>query len=155
MLITAALVIAGCVAVYLRLQRMLKRTCVQLRREFQAQIDSLSAGVRALERRAVTQPAAAPASALASPGKVEPLVASAVAPIAAQAPATATQAAEEVTPEVLTAITETVTALLGKKVHIRSVKILRRLNAKVSPWAQQGRVVVQASHNLAQRSRKP
>ncbi|MGA2416235.1 MAG: hypothetical protein ABSF59_17410 [Candidatus Sulfotelmatobacter sp.] len=59
--------------------------------------------------------------------------------------------AEEIAPETLAAITETITGLLGRKVRIRSVKRLHAPEAGLSSWAQQGRVVVQASHNLAQR----
>jgi hypothetical protein len=114
----AAVVLAGWAAGYLGSRRALQRTCAELRREFQRQLDALSAKVETLER-------------------------SAGAGIAA--------ATDEVTPEVLRTITETVSALLGRKVRIRSVKILQTPEATASSWAQQGRVVVQASHNLAQR----
>jgi len=42
-----------------------------------------------------------------------------------------------------------VTAFLGKKVRIRSAKMLYA-HESFNAWSQQGRVVVQASHNLAQ-----
>jgi len=102
-MLTAAIVIAGWVAVYISAQRMLKRTCAQLRHEFQERIDSLAANVEARERTAVAGPtaAAAPASALVVPGEVEFLATNAVAPIALQAGATAPQGPEEATPETL------------------------------------------------------
>jgi hypothetical protein len=124
-ILIAAVVIVGWVVVYIASQRVLTRTCAELRREFQRQIDALSTNVRAAERSAGAETAAVPAQA--------------------------TSAAEEITPEILRTITETITALLGRKVRIRSVKILQTANPMVSSWAQQGRVVVQASHNLAQR----
>ena len=63
------------------------------------------------------------------------------------------QASEEISPDTLAAISRTVTDLFGKRVQIRSVKLLQTSNVG-SQWAQQGRVVVQASHNLTQRGRE-
>ena len=68
---------------------------------------------------------------------------------AASAPATGvkTAAKEEVTPEILVVITAAVTAYLGKKVRIRSAKLLQSPYEVVNPWSQQGRAIVQASHH--------
>ena len=52
----------------------------------------------------------------------------------------------EVTPEMLVVITAAVTAFLGKKVRIRSAKMLQSSYEVVNPWSQQGRVFVHASH---------
>jgi hypothetical protein len=57
---------------------------------------------------------------------------------------------EEVTPETLAVITASVTAFLGKKVRIRSARMLRT-PYDANPWARQGRVMIQTSHNLVQR----
>jgi methylmalonyl-CoA carboxyltransferase large subunit len=59
--------------------------------------------------------------------------------------------AGEVTPEMLVVITAAVTAFLGKKVRIRSAKMLQSPYEVVNPWSQQGRVFVQASHILRSR----
>jgi hypothetical protein len=135
------LVVAGWLAVWLDSRRVLKRTSADLRLEFQRQIEELSAKVTAVERTADRQTAVAASAALA-PGTTRP-------------PAeTTAQVSEEITPEALATIAETITALLGRKVRIRSVKILQTHNAIANPWAQQGRVVVQASHDLAQRGRE-
>jgi hypothetical protein len=134
-MLIAALVIAGWVVVYISSRRALKRTRAELRHEFQQQIDALSANATALPRTAVVKTTAAPASA-------EPQA------------ATVTQGAEEITSETLATIAETITALLGRKVRIRSVKVLENPHAVDNPWAQQGRVVVQASHNFTQRGRE-
>jgi hypothetical protein len=53
-------------------------------------------------------------------------------------------AEEEVPAETLALIAVAVTAYLGKKVKIRSARSLQTVN----PWAQAGRAIVQASHNL-------
>jgi hypothetical protein len=132
--LVAALVIAGCLAVFISSRLMLTRTCAGLRLELQRQIDSLSAKITALEETASARTAAL------APGKIE----------ASAAPG----ASDEITPETLAAIVETITALLGRKVHIRSVKILETPNAIANPWAQHGRAVVQASHDLAQPKRE-
>jgi type VI protein secretion system component VasF len=57
----------------------------------------------------------------------------------AQAPA-----AEEVSAETLAMIAAAVTAYLGKKVKIRSARLMPTVNQ----WTQAGRTVIQASHNL-------
>lgn len=153
--LTAALVIAGWVAVSINSRRTLQRTCAEVRLEFQRQIDSLSASVRVLEQAAAARTSAAPISAVAESRKMESPAGSAASSIAAQAQAPVTQTLAAVTPETLATITETITALLGRKVRIRSVKTLPTPDAIVNSWAQRGRVVVQASHYLAARRREP
>lgn len=59
--------------------------------------------------------------------------------------------AGEVTPEVLVILVAAITAYLGKKVRIRSAKQLPSPYEIANLWALQGRVVVQASHNLRSR----
>lgn len=55
----------------------------------------------------------------------------------------------EITPERMALIAAVVTTFLGRKVKIHQA---RQVNPEVvSPWAQQGRVFVQASHALARR----
>jgi hypothetical protein len=61
----------------------------------------------------------------------------------ARVPAAA-PAEEHISPEILAVIAVAVTAFLGKKVKIRSASLLQTAN----PWAQAGRAIVQASHNL-------
>jgi hypothetical protein len=52
-----------------------------------------------------------------------------------------------ITPETLSVIAASVTAFLGKKVRIRSARTMQTPYA-VQPWARQGRLTVQTSHNL-------
>jgi len=126
-MLIAALVIAGWVLVYISSRRALRRTREELRLEFQRQINALSANVNAPERTAAS---------------------------AARPQAIVSQVPEEITSETLATIAETITSLLGRKVRIRSVKMLETPSAVANPWAQQGRVIVQASHNAAQRGRE-
>lgn len=71
------------------------------------------------------------------------------------AAATADEAAkpedEEVTPEVMAVLAAAATAFLGRKVRVLSAKLLESPHRVVNAWSQQGRVFVQASHNLRSR----
>ena len=62
------------------------------------------------------------------------------------APAPAPAESEEITPEILVVLTAAVAAFLGKKARIRRASLVSRGSG--NSWAQQGRVFVQASHNL-------
>ncbi len=57
-------------------------------------------------------------------------------------------AAQEVSSEVLVILAAAATTFLGKKVRIRSAKMLQTPYEIVNPWAQHGRVFIQASHHL-------
>jgi hypothetical protein len=138
-LLIAALVIA---AVFVSWRRSLKRTSAELQR----QIDSVSERVQALEQAGEARTI----STVPESRKMEPSGEAALPPMASKA-----QPLEEITPETLAKVTETVTVLLGRKVHVRSVKLLPTPDAIVNPWAQQGRAVIQASHNFSQRRREP
>jgi hypothetical protein len=128
-LLTTAIVIAAGLMVFVGLRRSLRRTSAELRLEFQRQADSLAARVAILEQE-IDAPAAPAARSTAE-----------------------AQAADEITPETLATIAKTVATLLGRKVQIRSVKILPAPDAIANPWAQRGRAIVQASHDFSQRSR--
>ncbi len=73
--------------------------------------------------------------------EVERLLGGAKAPVPAPA-----MPAEEVSPETIVILSAAVAAFLGKRARIRSARLVR--TAPSSAWAQQGRVFVQASHNL-------
>ena len=74
------------------------------------------------------------------------------AAVEVKAPAAKQAVHGEVTPEMLVVIAAAVTAFLGKKVRIRSAKMLQSPYEVVNPWSQQGRVFVQASHIMRPRS---
>ncbi|MBI3475249.1 MAG: hypothetical protein HY010_05930 [Acidobacteria bacterium] len=105
------------------------------------QVQQLTSTVRALESQiAQLVKASSPA-----PSQVSSI---AVAPPPVVAPAPAAAPEEEITPELLVVMAAAVTVFLGKTVRIRSAKRLQSPYEIVNPWAQQGRVFVQASHNL-------
>lgn len=134
-LMAAGLVVAGWIVVYAVAQRKLKRALADLRREMDEQISAAVALVRTTQGQTPDGGKNTPSAVLveAKPG--------------------ATSVVEGgITPEVLAVIAAAVTAFLGKKVRIRSAKVLQTPYEIINPWAQQGRVVVQASHNLLPRA---
>jgi methylmalonyl-CoA carboxyltransferase 12S subunit len=64
----------------------------------------------------------------------------------ASSPVTLQAAPEELSQETLAVIAAAVAAYLGKTVRVRGARRLPQ--EEVSTWAQQGRVYIQASHNL-------
>ena len=97
----------------------------KLRRDMQGEIATLKAALAAVKGG---RPAAAPVSAPVSPVP-----------------------AIEVGPEIIAILAASVTAFLGKKVRIRSAKMLQTPYEIVNPWAQRGRVFIHASRNLPRR----
>jgi len=142
--VMAVLVGAGCVVSYVALRRTLRRAVSERQQATERQLSALAATLRALEARVAEltkppelQPAAAPVIEM-----------EAAAPDVKEADH---REKEEVTPEMLVVIAAAVTAFLLKNVRIRSAKTLQSFHEDVSPWSQQGRVFVQASHNLRSR----
>lgn len=105
--------------------------------ELAEQIKSMQHSLTALDlKRAEKAPVAEPAPA--KPAAV---------PQPSEAPAKPA-APEAVPEEIMLVIAAAVAAFVGKSARIRSA---RYLYEGMSPWAQQGRVFVQASHNLMHR----
>ncbi len=151
LLIAAGLVAVVCGVIYVRLKRAFRQATVDLQRAGELQINALAATVKELERRV-----AGLSSELSEAVKTKPVKGPVAAPVVPAAAAPTVQTAptrrqEEITPELLVVMAAAVTAFLGKKVRIRSAKMLQSPYEIVNPWSQQGRVFVQASHNLRSR----
>ena len=101
---------------------------IAARRAVRQELDSLRASLQERNGQA-PPPTPAPAQAV-------------VQPAAAPTPSEP----EEITPEMLVVLTAAVAAFLGKKARIRRASLVSRGSG--NSWAQQGRVFVQASHNL-------
>lgn len=132
MLLLGAAMVAGWFVTHLSYRRMVRRAAEELRAELQQQlrwVAELEKAAPAGERPVTLQQSATPAV-----GSV---------------PAPAESQDEEISPELMVVIAAAVTAFLGKKVRIHQARMVNP--EVVSPWAQQGRVVVQASHSLAGR----
>lgn len=147
--ILAVLAVAGCVAGLVGVQRRM-RAAAELQQKTEQQLQQLANTLRALEARVAEMSAEmtkAPAAAKAAP---VPAPVPASAPVGAVGPA-AKKKEEEISPELLVVMAAAVTVFLGKQVRIRSAKMLQSPYEIVNPWSQQGRVFVQASHNLRSR----
>ena len=105
-------------------------------RAAEGQLSELAAAFKALEARVavLSQTAGSPVAEAAAPASV--------------AKEAVHREKEEVTPEMLVVIAAAVTAFLGKKVRIRSAKMLRPALEGANPWSLQGRISVHASHHL-------
>ncbi len=122
-------------------RRAVRREVDQLRGELREQRRRLAELETALASMTGKTAAAIPEAAVAALPAAE-------ADAAASAHAEAARAEEpEITPERMALIAAVVTAFLGRKVKIHQARLVNP--EVVSPWAQQGRVFVQASHALA------
>lgn len=64
-----------------------------------------------------------------------------------------TKVSKGITPAIVAVIEEAATAFLGTRIRILSVKILSESAQDSSSWAEKGRDIIHASHNLVQRGR--
>jgi Tfp pilus assembly protein FimV len=112
--------------------------------QLERQLEEMRALIAA--QAANSAPVLAKAAAAASGGAVS-------APALAPPPAKAAKAAkreqveEGISPAILAVIAAAVAHFVGTSARVRSARLVHPMGA--SPWAQQGRVFVQASHNLA------
>ena len=131
-------VVAASALAYTLSQRAFRRSLSELEDKTNRQLNLLSDAAKSLEAEFAQLRKSVPAESTA-----------AAAPAPSPQPrAVAAEEAQEITPDTLVVLAAAVTAFLGKKVHIRSAKMLQSPYEIVNPWAQQGRVIVQASHNL-------
>jgi uncharacterized protein YkwD len=95
-------------------------------------------------------PAALPAAQVAIPAAEPAPAAVPASAAAATAVASEPPPSEQLDDEILAVLTAAVAAFLGKTVRIRRARLMGPLQPS-NAWAQQGRVYVQASHNLGAR----
>lgn len=135
------LVGAGCAAIYAGLARAMRRAMRERQRQMERRLDAMATTVKALQARIVEldrlQAARAPEIT--------------VTPISKLAEKESGRKKEGVKPEIVVALTAAATAFLGKKARIRSAHLLPSEPDSAGAWAQQGRVIVQTSHNLRPR----
>jgi hypothetical protein len=139
--VATLLVGASCAAIYAGLARILRRTVGEQQRETDRQLRALESKVAALQARVAeldgSHSARVEASeAAAASGAAENMVGA---------------EREQMKPETLVAITAAATAFLGKTARVRSAQALPAAQDTAGAWAQQGRMIVQTSHNLLPR----
>lgn len=132
-----AIVGSGGAVGYFLLMRTLQRTVLDRQRELERRVAMLAELMRSMELRFGEQ---GPSSESTAAQNVEPEL------IRAADPADR-QEASEVSAEVQVAIAAAAVAVLGPKARVLSARAARPEEV-VSPWSQQGRMSVQASHNL-------
>ena len=119
--------VAGWFVTHLSYRRMVRQELDQLRSEMRAQLRRLTELEMALSRTA------------GESRDVEAIESTAAPPLP--------ETDAEIAPERMAVIAAVVTAFLGRNVRIHQTRLVNP--EVVSPWAQQGRVFVQASHALA------
>ena len=128
---------AGCVAIYVGLARVLRRAVRERQRETERQLNAMATTVKALQAR------------VAELSRLQAArVTGEVAEIAAPAETAREPKPAQTKPEIVAALTAAATAFLGKKARVRSAQPLADPQDSAGAWAQQGRVIVQTSHNL-------
>ena len=135
-IVMVVLVGAGCGLVYVGLWFMLRTAGSERQQTTDLQLNALAAEVEALKAR-VVELGKAPAAVSVAEAKAETV---AVKPAERRED-------EVVTPEMLVVMAAAVTAFLGKKVRIRSAKMLRQPRETANLWSQQGRMLIHASHS--------
>ncbi|MFZ0338741.1 MAG: hypothetical protein WAL45_11965 [Terracidiphilus sp.] len=138
---TAVTVIAGvsCVAIYAGLEGVLRRAVREQQRDMERQLNAMATTVKALQARVAE---------LSRVQATRP-VASGVAVISAPVETASQTKQSQAKPEIVAALTAAATAFLGRKARVRSAESLPGPQQEsAGAWAQQGRVIVQTSHNL-------
>lgn len=131
---------AGCAAIYAGLSRALRYAVSERQRETERQINAMATTVKALQGRV----------AELSRQQMEHTEQSETGESAIQKDAALTTGEKEsMNPETLATLTAAATAFLGKRARIRSARATAA-DDNATAWAQQGRVIVQTSHNLRQ-----
>lgn len=128
----ALLFLVGCTLSYYLSRRVVLREMERLRKDL-----GQAAQVVAVE----------PKSAIAAAPVAKPTPVVVPQPAAVPKPAPAPPKEEGLSEELMLIIAAAVAAHLGKKVRIRQARLVQP--SGTNSWAQQGRVIVQASHALA------
>jgi hypothetical protein len=117
-----------------------------LRGQMRAEIAELRQLVKDSKAEKPVQAVVVPPPVAAAPTAVPPPKAKSTPVIAAPKPE---PVKEEITAEILAIISAAVAQFVGAGARIRSTKMLAVPEGNA--WAQQGRVIIQASHNLGMR----
>ena len=143
------IVVAGCGAGYFLLFGRLRRMLKENQREVEHHLAALTEAIRA---HAPVSPESATDALTAAEMESEAAVVRAfAAPKSGDSRAAertqTLQQQEEIAPEIRAAIAATAIAALGNHASVRSARSVPSSDV-VSPWTQQGRMIVQSSHNL-------
>jgi hypothetical protein len=130
------MLVGGLLVGYVTLRNQMRQQIAELRGMLEAEKQRLQ------EIKSETTPVAKASETKSAPApKHEPAP---LTPVKQPAPAK-----EEITPEILAIVAAAVAQFVGAGARIRSTRMLAIPEGNA--WAQQGRVIIQASHNLAMR----
>lgn len=132
-----AIVGSGAAAGYFLLMRTLRRTMLDRQRDLEHRVAMLAEVIRSMELRLGERGHASESTANQD---AEPKL------VRAAAPANRHEISQ-IPAEMQAAIAAAAVAVLGRNARVLSARAVRPDDV-VSPWSQQGRVTVQASHNL-------
>jgi len=133
LILVLALVAAGCATAYLLLLRKIKQIVAERQLKIADQLGSLDDAIRALETRLAEHhlhletPELRESTSTVLAGEPEEMQCEGEF--------------EAIAPEIHAVIAAATVAAVGPAAHVRAVKPV------ASPWSQQGRVLVQGSHN--------
>jgi hypothetical protein len=144
LMVAALLMIVGWTVAFVVFQIRHRRAVKEFRRELQALEARMTAAIASVRDQNAAREALPSAS----------LQPEQSAPAVMVNGSTATHVAEEISAETLLVLAAAVTVFLGKKVRVRSAQMLQTPFEIVNPWSQQGRAIVQASHNLSPRGHR-
>jgi hypothetical protein len=152
LLLIVAMVIAGFAATYFLMLRKVRQVVSESQREMARRLSALTEAIITHEPSlADSFPSTDALAAQEIEAESAPVVHS--KPTArVRVDRRPASAEEEIAPEIQVAISAVAMAILGKNARIRSARMLPSRGV-VSPWTQQGRVIVQSSHNLRSRER--
>jgi hypothetical protein len=141
----AVLVAAGCAVTYAAARHALMRAMAERQLSIDRQLSELADAVAALQTTMTELSQLPEIEAAAAP---EPEM----DPAAPVPDGVVRLDDDEVSAEIMAVIAAAAEAFLGKKARILSAKPLQSPPEMVNAWSQQGRMFVQASHNLRLRS---
>lgn len=139
-MLTAALVIAGWISVYLLLRRMLQRSIEQLDSDLRDQLQALRNQLQPSRVALRNEPVPKPGSRYDRAPLLNEIE-----------PGDNNQHDSEfsgIDSERISALRSTLSAFVGQEVRIRSVKRVPASNGFSSAWAREGRMLVQNSHDV-------
>jgi hypothetical protein len=149
----AAIVVAGCASSYLLAMRRARRAIAASHREMERRLQALTEAVT-MQEPGLAVPVPPNDSLDANEMGGEPIAVMQGRPLPPieiqKEPAVAES--DQIAPEIQAAIAAAAIATLGNHARVREARRVPSQDV-VSPWTQQGRVIVQASHNLRTRGR--
>jgi len=126
------------VAIYAGLERAMRRAVRERQGDMERQLNAMTTTMKALQARV------AELSRLQAARVQE----AEVVAISAAAENSGETRTSPVKPEIVAVLTAAATAFLGKKARVQSAQLLPTAQENGGAWAQQGRVIVQTSHNM-------